>query len=108
MRNVTTPSGTEEAGGPCQRGPEARGGNRGILGQPLGELGGRLRRAAVVSLPLIAVERPNPLELLRRLDTLGHHLQADAVSERDDGADDRLVRRARGQVPDEAAIDLQL
>src|SRR5512146_2938284 len=78
------------------------------LAQRLGKAHRRLRLATEVSLPLIALEHADVVELLLRLDTLGDDLQPNAVREENDRAYDGCVGVARRQITHEAAIDLEL
>src|ERR1700675_1295624 len=78
-----------------------------VVEHALEPLGG-LRWTAVVALPLRAFEPRHEFQLLRRFNPLRHDLEADGACERDDRADNRLVRAAHAQVPDEAAVNFQL
>ena len=62
----------------------------------------------MIALVLVATEVPQEDQLVRSLDSLGDHLEMQAVSERDNGANDGRVVAAGSQFADECAIDLQL
>src|ERR1700737_5271523 len=53
------------------------------------------RRAVVIALILITAKSPQELQLFRRFDAFRHHLQSQAVGQRDDGTHDRRIFGSR-------------
>src|SRR2546425_571309 len=67
--------------------------------------GARARKQ--IALVFVAAVPAQELELLRRLDTLGEHPQAQRVPERDDRLRDRRAAAAVGRLDHERPVDLQ-
>src|SRR5262245_32363275 len=68
---------------------------------------GRGRSAEEIALPLVAAEVTQLLELLGRLDALGHRLEPQRAAQTDDGADDGGVPAVLRQTGHEGAVHLQ-
>src|SRR5262245_13235553 len=78
-----------------------------VLPHHPGALLGRGRDREAVALDLVAAVRREQLELLLRLDALGHDLELEAVGEADDRERDHRVLRVGGDVAHERVVDLE-
>src|SRR5262245_34212100 len=78
-----------------------------ILPQHPGALLGRRRHREAVALDLVAAVCGEQLELLLRLDSLGHDLELEAVSQADYREGDHRVLRIGRDVADERVVDLE-
>src|SRR2546421_365916 len=77
-------------------------------GKERGESRGLERHAEETSLPLLAAQIEQALELCRALEPFGGDADADGMRQRGDGAHDRLVGEVRLDGAQEQPIDLQL